>query len=585
MSSFISDFTGKDLLTAWKRDSRNVSGEVSFRDWKIEYIVNGDIVRTEYQEANSAIYTFSEMVKDQTTNTPDREVTVKVYERDTWLRVSEAATAVCTNDRPPRPAFTITSAFDGIWIEIVPVDDADLEGYMIFRGATAGFTPSSSNRIYKGKDTVFFDTTAVQGSTYYYKVAAYDAFNSAIADLDITGALLGTVVEPLKNYEYLFRNVVITPNTPSANQIRVSAGACIRTTDGTASETQQFSGQTFTYSGRKVYIYYDWSDNEVKSSENLYTAQGQKDRQIIGTYSGGTSYHDGTNAPIIDGNNIIAGTITAREITAGQAVITDTLQVANSVITTAHIQDATITNAKIVGLNASKITAGTIDAGRIGADSIGTNKLRADAVTSDKIKAGAIESKHISVDSLNGNRIATDSLNADRIKANSITAREIQTGGITAELLVTDQAIINHSAQIKELTVDTLHIKDGAIGFGDQNYLVQSGIHLKTQEWTRLAHFMIPENVSGWIVVTTGVTFDYDDGADADWRISRYRNGNRKDGAKFTHSLHDEEQRSITFGARLEVQGGDIVALIGKRTSSGDIEHHVSWISGMGVQK
>ncbi|MBI1261261.1 MAG: hypothetical protein GC184_06025 [Rhizobiales bacterium] len=77
--------------------------------------------------------------------------------------------------------------------------------------------------------------------------------------------------------------------------------------------------------------------------------------RVLAAYRGGADLVVGNGKPIISGDQIIAGTVGASQLVAGQAVITEGAQIA----------DAIITSAKITDLEAQKLIAGTITASEI----------------------------------------------------------------------------------------------------------------------------------------------------------------------------------------------------------------------------
>lgn len=99
---------------------------------------------------------------------------------------------------PPQPPASIdpTAITDGIglvWAESV---DTDVIGYRVHVGTTAGFTPTSSNRIFSGDALEFNYATLSYGTDHFFKVYAVDAFNQ----LSTTPTGTTTAVRPVSPF-------------------------------------------------------------------------------------------------------------------------------------------------------------------------------------------------------------------------------------------------------------------------------------------------------------------------------------------------------------------------------------------------
>lgn len=596
----IADFTGSNLVMKWTRDSRNADEpDIVFGDYVIDFVVNDVVQRTKYvsEEVNpQATYTFTEMCADQGTKAPSRTISVRVRERDTSLNESVSATGTFTNERPPAPSFTVTGFLApagatkaSIHIAISPVQDDDLAGYMIFRGSSAGFTPSTGNRIYMGTSTSFFDETANVGTTYFYKVVAYDRFSSSIASLNVGSAVSAVGGAAMPIYDYKFSGVTFTPNEPSANRVSWSSGTASRVAeDGTVETKNIDAGYSATASaGSPRYVYFDWSTGLMGTATALVTAI-QPGRSVLATYKGGTALIDGTSEPIIDGRKIITGTIGATQLVAGEAVITGTAQIANAVITSAHV----------LSLNAIKITAGTLDADRIGAGSITTNKMTANTINGDritfgtlhgdKITANTITTSHMAANTINGNRLTANTINGNKITVNTITADQIKSGAIETGHLAAG-SITTQKLSATNLQVDNIHIKKGSLGWGTEK-INTSEFKLTKGVERDCVSIQIPASIEGKILAQGYWWWESDDDADVRYRLIHLR---RNSSGRWVEVAtreyigdrgHGEVAVAFSMGKTFDVVGGDILRLAMTRIRGG-ADHFMSQLTLFGVQR
>lgn len=98
-----------------------------------------------------------------------------------------APTLTATNAAPAAPTApsvgsVATAGTDVISLAWSAPSDDDVIGYNVYVGATAGFTPSASNRIYSGNSTRFAFTTTTY-TTQYFKIRSVDAFGQESSDL------------------------------------------------------------------------------------------------------------------------------------------------------------------------------------------------------------------------------------------------------------------------------------------------------------------------------------------------------------------------------------------------------------------
>jgi fibronectin type 3 domain-containing protein len=90
---------------------------------------------------------------------------------------SAEASAVIPDTDPPTAPTALGGTLVGTSVSLswtAATDDVGVARYSVHRGTTAGFTPTTGNRIGQPTGTSFTDSTAVPG-TYYYVVTAQDA--------------------------------------------------------------------------------------------------------------------------------------------------------------------------------------------------------------------------------------------------------------------------------------------------------------------------------------------------------------------------------------------------------------------------
>ena len=144
--------------------------------------------------------------------------------------------------------------------------------------------------------------------------------------------------------------------------------------------------------------------------------------------------------------------------------VNDASLIVDGTITTAKIAANSITTAKIAAgaVTTNEIAANTITAGDIAAGTITGTEIAAGTITGAKIAAGTIQAGNIAAGTITADKIAGGTITADKIASNTITGDRIAAGTITAAQLATTQ-LISISAQIGDLVVDTINIKNNSI--------------------------------------------------------------------------------------------------------------------------
>jgi hypothetical protein len=186
---------------------------------------------------------------------------------------------------------------------------------------------------------------------------------------------------------------------------------------------------------------------------------------------------------ILDGANIVDGSITASDAIIGRT------------ITGGLIQALTI---EAGSLKANSITADQIAAGAITAVAI-----RANAITAEKISAGAITADKIQANSITADQIAAGAITASEIAANSITAtngkiESLSAGVITSGTLI-GRSVIAGVTNGKRIT---LNASSGRIDLFDDSNTSQGYIEGRSGSTGGLA--LIPRGSASTLVLGGG---------------------------------------------------------------------------------
>lgn len=335
-------------------------------------------------------FTFSQNV--DVFGAPTRTFQVKVYCRDTVGDLSTAKVVTLSNPVPAVVSFNVVSGVGFAKIDITRPAVADLAGFIVYRSLTSGFTPSASDIVYKGNSDSL-TINALEATTYYYKVAAFDSFGET--GLNVSGQQASTTLTNDAVKWRIISGLQFKQNNPAANQVSWTAGTIAKVINGTAT-TFSILASNATYVASTVYLYYPGSGTAILSTTSLATATVQGG-WLIAAYNGGNDFKGGNGDAFVDGSTILAGTVGANQLITGSAVITGTAQIADTIITNAKIANATISGAKIANatITNGNITNATITGAKIATATIATGNIVNAAITNAKIGVAAVDSLQI----------------------------------------------------------------------------------------------------------------------------------------------------------------------------------------------
>ncbi|UYL93929.1 putative tail fiber protein [Geobacillus phage vB_GthS_PK3.5] len=268
------------------------------------------------------------------------------------------------SDIPAVPAnFSATGSFKKV-VLTWDIDTSKVVAYYeLYASQTAGFTPSSTNLIYKGKTSGFTHDVDVN-QTWYYRLRAVNAYGQAGAFTDEVSASTVKIISD----DILFGAV-------NAQHIADLAVTASKLADGSITTPKITDG---AITSAKI------ADAAITSAKIASAAVG--------------------NAAIQN------GAITNAKI-ATAAV--DTAQIQDGAITNAKIANLAVDNAKIANLHGSKITAGTVTA-----DKLNVSSLSAISANLGTVTAGTISGVTINGSTINSNLDSNNylTINNSRIK-------------------------------------------------------------------------------------------------------------------------------------------------------------------------
>ncbi|QNU22341.1 hypothetical protein IC805_05215 [Geobacillus thermoleovorans] len=348
--------------------------------------------------------------------------------------------------------FSATGAFKKVILKWDIDTSKTVAYYELYASQTAGFTPSPTNLIYKGKTSGFTHDVDVN-QTWYYRLRAVNAYGQAgaftnevsastvkiISDDILFGAvnaqhIADLVVTASKLADGAVTNTKITNGAVSSAKLADLAVTAQKLADGSITTAKIVDGAIST---AKIV------DDAITNAKIAAGAVGNAELD-----------RSSTNKIQIATDDIIDGAVSTLKIASGAV---DSTRLANLAVTAAKIADGTITGTKIAdgAINNAKLADLSISAQKLQNGIIDNAKLADLAVTAQKLASGAVDNTKL--DRTSPNRIVIDS--AD-IKDAAITSAKVATAAI-GTAAIQNGAITN--AKIANAAIGTAAIQDGAI--------------------------------------------------------------------------------------------------------------------------
>lgn len=273
-------------------------------------------------------------------------------------------TAIKDTTPPAVPtALTITAGLTSFWLEWKNPSDPDLAYIEILENTTND--ASTATVIAQALGQSFARTGLENQVQRFYWIRAVDASGNASALTAVVSATTATLPDAKR---MTISGLTLTPNSPSANKVAWS-GFTIAVGSPTAGTVQRtVTAGNVTWTSGSLYLYYVEGETTLRSTTSIATIFVQNGYPIA-VYRGATDLQMADGKVMQDGNNIIAGTVGAQQLVVNDAIITNTLQ----------LKDAIITSAKIISIKAEQLEATGVLAGtiQVGGDTLSTIKDRA----------------------------------------------------------------------------------------------------------------------------------------------------------------------------------------------------------------
>lgn len=280
------------------------------------------------------------------------------------VSVSTTHTAIKDTTPPAAPTgFTVTAGLTSFWLEWTNPADADLDYIEVLEGTTN----IAANAVVVGRalGTSFARTGLANQVARFFWLRAVDTSGNKSA---LTAAQTATTAALPDAKRITITGLTLTPNSPSGNRVAWTAFTVGIGSPTAGTTSANVTAGNVAWTSGSLYLYYVEGETTLRSTTSIatiYTNNGYP----VAVYRGGTDVQMADGKVVMDGNNILAGTVGASQLVVNEAIITSTLQ----------LKDAIITSAKIASIKADQIEANGVLAStiQVGSDSLGTIKDRA----------------------------------------------------------------------------------------------------------------------------------------------------------------------------------------------------------------
>lgn len=355
-------------------------------------------------------------------------------------KAEEAKQYVETYAEPKAPAdipavptnFTASGSFKKVMLSWDMDTSKTVAFYELYGSRTAGFTPGSTNLIWKGKASGYTHDADVN-QTWYYRLRAVNAYGQAGAFTNEVSASTAKIMSD----DILFGAV-------NAQHLADLAVTAQKLADGAVVDTKIADRAVnnakladLSVSAEKLL---NGAVDSIKLADLAVTAQKLADGAITTAKIADAAINSAKIATLAVGTGAIQdAAITSAKIAnlaVGTSAIADaaitSAKIASAAVGNAAIANAAVTNAKIANLAVStaQIQDGAITNVKIANAAIDSAKIADAAITNAKIANAAIDNAKIA--NLDASKITSGYISADRIQAGSITADKLNVTSLSA---------------------------------------------------------------------------------------------------------------------------------------------------------
>ncbi|SCW95676.1 TipJ family phage tail tip protein [Ancylobacter rudongensis] len=253
-------------------------------------------------------------------------------------------------------AVSVQPGLTSLWLTWTNPADADFAHVEVWEGASA--QQSSATLIGTTSSGSFPRTGLGHNVQRFYFLRAVDTSGNKSGFVTASG----TTAQMTAPTRLSINGLVLTPNSPDENRVAWPTFSITYGEPGLAPTTRVVAAGNALWTANSLHLFYVEGETVLRASTNVadvFTNRGY----LIGIYRGGTDVQLAEGKAMIDGANVLAGTVGANQLVANDAIITNTLQLANGIIT----------DAKIESLDASKLKANSVlaDTIQVGGSTLG----------------------------------------------------------------------------------------------------------------------------------------------------------------------------------------------------------------------
>lgn len=326
-----------------------------FKQYRVEIYNTGGLTlrRLEYTVNADYVYSYERNYEDarlMPNGAVVRTFTLKVWQQDIFNQLSVTPAILTVANAAPGIVdnFTATALERGVLVKWDPSAEIDVTGYRVHRSTSGGFTPDDTNLVYDGPNTLVASDNLVNGTTYYFKVAAYDTFGKTGLTYSgqVSGApsgllaanIAGTIGALQQNLGLVqIASGTFTNNSPGGGSIAWSSIVLL------------YNGVSYTIADGNTsgkWLYWTAGQGVFTASASLFPTLGNTDF-LIGWNDSGTFkalWNNWLRSGVITGDLIAGLTILAANIAAG----------------TITVDKLTVSELSAITANLGTITAGLI---------------------------------------------------------------------------------------------------------------------------------------------------------------------------------------------------------------------------------